>query len=250
MKIIIVEDEKLAAERLKTLLFDYDPLLTVCACMESIEETVQYLKQHPTPDLMILDIHLSDGHSFEIFNQVNFSGPVIFTTAYDQYALQAFKMLSIDYILKPVTQEALASAINKLKMFSSGFTSLEFNKLSTDLTENQYKKRFIGKVGQRLFYINAADIFLFEASNKIVHIIDQSNNRYLAEHNIEKIEQLVDPRKFFRLNRGNIVNISAVKQVKPYFNGRLKLTLKFDAGAEEIIISRDRVGKFKEWAAG
>jgi len=114
MKVVIVEDEKLAAERLQTLLKDYDTTVEVVACLESIEETVQYLKQKPHPDLLLLDIHLSDGHSFEIFKKVNYNKPVIFTTAYDNYALDAFKLFSVDYILKPVSLEALASVMNKL----------------------------------------------------------------------------------------------------------------------------------------
>ncbi len=249
MNVIIVEDEKLATERLQTLLKQYDPAVNISACLESVEETVHYLKQFPHPDVILLDIHLSDGHSFEIFKQISYNKPVIFTTAYDQYALEAFKICSIDYILKPVTQEALATAFNKLRSLSSSLPSFDMNKLQPIWEERLYKKRFIGKVGQRLFFIEAKDISFFQADNKVVHIIDKEGNRYIAEYTMEKLEGQLDPTYFFRLNRSTIVNISAIKQVKPYYNSRLKLLVKAASNTEEIIISRERVADFKQWAA-
>lgn len=158
MKVAVVEDEKLAVDRLKMLLKKYDPLVEIVCCLESIEETVQYLRQHQHPDLLLLDIHLSDGHCFEIFKQVNCNRPVIFTTAYDQYALDAFKMFSVDYILKPVTLEAMATAMNKLRSMPASFVRIDFGQLEPPVQNDNYKKRFLGKVGQRLFFIEAADI--------------------------------------------------------------------------------------------
>ena len=248
MKLIIVEDEKLAAERLKTLVKEYDPAIEVLVCLESVEETVQYLRHHASPDLLLLDIHLSDGHSFEIFSQVNYTKPVIFTTAYDQYALEAFKMFSIDYILKPVTLEALAVAINKYKNMASGFVSADFQRLIPQLTGREYKKRFLGKVGQRLFFVDTADIAYFQADNKVVYMYDKENNCYLVEHTMEKLAVMLNPKYFFRLNRRYIVNIDAVQQVKPYYNGRLKVSLKGQKHPDEMVISRERVSEFREWA--
>jgi DNA-binding LytR/AlgR family response regulator len=248
MKVIIVEDEKLAAERLVTLLNDYDASIEVMACLESIEETVQYLKQSAHPDVLLLDIHLSDGHSFEIFKQVSYSRPVIFTTAYDQYALEAFKMFSIDYILKPVTQEALAAALNKLKSVSVSFSAIDFNRILPEFKEQRYKKRFLGKVGQRLFFINTEDICFFQANNKIVYLIDKEGNRYVVEHTMENLENQLDPQQFFRLNRSFIVSIDAIQQVKPYYNSRLKLSVKCMTNQEDMVVSRDRVAEFKQWA--
>jgi DNA-binding LytR/AlgR family response regulator len=248
MKVIIVEDEKPASERLKTLLKEYDPGLEIQATLESIDETVQYLKQHSPPDIMLLDIHLADGHSFEIFNQINYNRPVIFTTAYDQYALEAFKMFSIDYILKPVTLEALASAINKYKTLSASFSSVELSRLAPVWKSSQYKKRFLGKVGQRLFFIDARDIAFFQADNKIVHLVDKEGHKYLADYTMEKLEAHLDPENFFRLSRKYIVNIDAIEQVKPYYNSRLKLQVKGASQNEEIIISRERVADFRLWA--
>lgn len=248
MKVIIVEDEKLAAERLKTLINDYDASIEIMACLESIEETVQYLKQSAHPDVLLLDIHLSDGHSFEIFKQINYNRPVIFTTAYDQYALEAFKIFSIDYILKPVTQEALASAINKLKSVSISLSAIDFNRVFPQLNIQRYKNRFLGKVGQRLFFINLEDICFFQADNKIVYLVDKEGNRYVVEHTVENLEDQLNPQQFFRLNRSFIVSIDAIQQVKPYYNSRLKLSVKYLTNQEDMVVSRDRVADFKQWA--
>lgn len=248
MRIIIVEDEKLAAERLVTILQEYDATVEVVACLESIEETVQYLKQHAHPDLLLLDIHLSDGHCFEIFKQVTYNKPVIFTTAYDQYALDAFKMFSIDYILKPVTQEALGAAFNKLRSLAVSFSAIDFNRLLPAWQHNRYKKRFLGKVGQRLFFIENNNIAYFQADNKIVYLVDREGNRYVIDYTMEKLEEELDPGSYFRLNRRFIVHIEAILQVKPYFNSRLKLAVKGAASTEDLVISRERVAEFKQWA--
>lgn len=247
MKVLIAEDEKLAAERLLTLISQYDEQIEIAACTESIEETVQYLKQHPHPDLLLLDIHLADGHSFEIFKQVNYNRPVIFTTAYDQYALDAFKIFSIDYILKPVTLEALAAAINKLRSIPAGFPE-GLNKQEPLVSEQSYKKRFLGKVGKRLFFINTDTIAYFQADNKIVYLVCKDGNRYVVEYTMEQLKELLDPQQFFRLNRSFIVNIHAIQQVKPWFNSRLKLSVQGNAGADDMVVSREKVAEFKLWA--
>ncbi|MBK9381570.1 MAG: response regulator transcription factor [Chitinophagaceae bacterium] len=248
MKVIIVEDEKLATERLQTLLKTYDSSIEIIACLESIEDTVHYLKNHSHPDLLLLDIHLSDGHSFEIFKQVSYNRPIIFTTAYDEYALDAFKMLSIDYILKPVSGEALATALNKFKSMSLSFSATDLSRVSQGWKEQRYKKRFLGKIGQRLFFIDAEEVAFFQADNKIVYLADKEGNRYIIDHTMERLEEQLDPQHFFRLNRKFIVNISAIQQVKPYYNNRLRLSVKGANQQEEMVISRERVADFKIWA--
>ncbi|MBK8143270.1 MAG: response regulator transcription factor [Chitinophagaceae bacterium] len=248
MKVIIVEDEKLATERLQTLLKTYDPSIEIIACLESIEDTVHYLKNHSHPDLLLLDIHLSDGHSFEIFKQVSYNRPIIFTTAYDEYALDAFKMLSIDYILKPVSGEALATALNKFKSMSLSFSATDLSRVSQGWKDQRYKKRFLGKIGQRLFFIDAEEVAFFQADNKIVYLADKEGNRYIIDHTMERLEEQLDPQHFFRLNRKFIVNISAIQQVKPYYNNRLRLSVKGANQQEEMVISRERVADFKIWA--
>ena len=248
MNVIIVEDEKLAAERLRTLLLAYDPAIMIAAVLESIEDTIQYLKKHAHPDILFLDIHLSDGHCFEIFKQVNYNKPVIFTTAYDQYALEAFRLFSVDYILKPVTQESLALAINKLNSLAASFSSVDLKSLQPIWEHRHYKKRFLGKVGQRLFFIETQNIAFFQADNKIVYMVDKESNRYITDTTIEKLEALLDPKCFFRLNRRYIINIEAIQQIKPYYNSRLKLSVLGAAQEDEMIISRDKVSGFKKWA--
>lgn len=248
MNVIIVEDEKLATERLITLLKRYDETIEVTACLESVEDTVRYLKQHPHPDLMLLDISLSDGQSFEIFRQVSYNRPVIFTTAFDQYALDAFKVFSIDYILKPVTQESLAAAINKLRSLSAGYAPVDFSRLSHPMIEQRFKKRFLGKVGQRLFFINADAIAFFRADDKIVYLADKEGNQFVVDHTLEQLADLLDPRQFFRINRSFIVSINAIQQVKPYYNSRLRVSVLGNGSSEDMVVSRDKVSEFKTWA--
>ncbi|MBL0356493.1 MAG: response regulator transcription factor [Chitinophagaceae bacterium] len=251
MDIVIIEDEILAAERLQTLIKKYDTSLNIITCLESIEEAVQWLQTKPHPDLLFVDIHLSDGHSFEIFKKVNLQKPVIFTTAFDNYALDAFRLFSIDYILKPVTAEALAAAINKYKTLSSGVLSNNYALLNDQVRENfntRYKNRFLAKVGQRSFFLQAQEVAYFFADNKIVYLVDREGNRFIINFTLEKLEPLLDPHDFFRINRKMIVHSNAIEQVKPYFNNRLKLTLKSIKADEEIIISRERVSDFKVWA--
>jgi DNA-binding LytR/AlgR family response regulator len=248
MKVVVVEDERLAAERLTTLLQEYDPSVQVMACLESVEETVTYLKAHAHPDLLLLDIHLSDGRSFDIFNQVQYNRPVVFTTAYDQYALEAFKMFSVDYILKPVAGDALAAALNKYRHIATSFSLPDYNRLVPHLQEQNSKKRFLGKVGQRLFFIDTENIAFFQADNKIVYLADKNGNRYVVDYTMERLEAVLDAKEFFRLNRRYMVRISAIEQVKPYYNNRLKLLVKGAQQQDEMIVSRERVADFRQWA--
>ncbi len=251
MNILIIEDEQLAQERLQMLIKAYDPAINIVGCLESVDETVTWLNTRPHPDLILLDIHLSDGQSFEIFKRTQTQKPIIFITAYENYAVDAFRLFSIDYILKPVTSEALAAAINKYKSLSHIFMPADYRLLMEqlkDATSNSYRNRFLAKVGQRLFFIAANDVSYFAADNKIVFLIDREGNRFVINNTIEKLETELNPKDFFRLNRKIIVHAEAIEQVKPYHNNRLKLQLKGAPGSEEIIISRDRVAEFKQWA--
>lgn len=251
MTTIIIEDEKLAAERLQLLLQQCDPGITVLAVMDSVEESIAWLKIKPLPDFILLDIHLADGSAFEIFGQVNIIAPVIFTTAYDQYALDAFKVLSIDYLLKPVTAEALTSSILKLKTLRQASTpAVNYNQLLQLLQQAQqkFKTRFVGKVGQKLFFIDTAEVAYFLADNKIVYLYATDGNRYIIEYTLEALEKMLDPKQFFRVNRSVIVKAMAINQVKPYINSRLKIIFKAGAQTEEAIVSREKVNDFRTWA--
>lgn len=251
MQVLIVEDEFVAAERLRLLLHRYDPTIEVVASLESIEDVVAHLNQNPHPDLLILDIHLSDGDSFEIFNRVPISKPVIFTSAYDQYAIDAFRLFSIDYILKPVTLEALGSAINKYRAMSNGFSNIDLSMLVPNLhsmLNKEYKSRFLGKIGTRLFFVESDEIAYFQADNKVVYLVDREGKKYLVDYTLEKLEAVLDPSKFFRLNRRYIVTLTAIQHIRPYYNNRLKLQVKGSAACDEMIISRERVSDFRAWA--
>lgn len=251
MNILLVEDEQLAQERLQQLINAYDPAINIMACLESVEETVNWFSTKPHPDLLLLDIHLSDGESFEIFRRTTIHKPVIFTTAYENYAIDAFQLFSIDYILKPVTAEGIASALNKYKNLSAAFAPKDYHQLIEQVKENtstNYKTRFLAKVGQRLFFIPAEDVAYFTADNKIVYLLDKTGNRFVINTTIETLETTLNPKCFFRLNRKIIINADAIEQVKPYQSNRLKLQLKGITNHEEIVISRERVAEFKKWA--
>jgi len=253
MNVLIIEDEMLAAERLQLLLQSYDPGIKVLAVLDSIEDSVQWLKTKPHPDLIFMDIQLSDGQSFDIFNQVRLHKPVIFTTAYDQYALDAFQHLSIDYILKPVTAEALANAMRKYQTLSSGFVPPNYSHWANqvkDSMQNRHKDRFLAKVGTRTFFIQTDEVAYFTADNKTVYLVDKEGNRFIINYSIEKLETQLDPYYFFRINRKTIVYSKMIDLVKPYYNNRLKLSIKNLKTDEEFIVSRERVSAFKKWADG
>ncbi|MCP9752298.1 LytTR family DNA-binding domain-containing protein [Ferruginibacter sp. HRS2-29] len=253
MNILIVEDEVLAAERVQLLVKRYDPSINILGSLESIEETVDWLKTRQHPDLLLMDIQLSDGHSFEIFKQATVNIPVIFTTAYDNFAIEAFKNFGIDYILKPVTAESLASSIQKYKALNSRipqYDEAEWMEKYKGITGIQYKDRFLARIGAKTFFIQTEDVCCFIADNKTVFLVDKNNNRFIINYSIEKLESVLDPHYFFRINRKMIVHSKGIELIKPYNNNRLKLSLKNISFGEEIIVSRERVQDFKKWAEG
>jgi two-component system, LytTR family, response regulator LytT len=251
MKVLIAEDEWLAAQRLQLLLREAAPDAEVVCVAESIDEAVRYLQQNEHPDLLLLDIHLSDGHSFEIFRRCEVKIPVIFTTAFDQYAIEAFKVFSIDYILKPITADALTQAMRKFHQVASLKKNTDYEALLqkiSNLKETRHKSRFLAKVGQKLFFVETEEVAYFQADNKVVYLVDKEGNRYIIDYTLDKLESLLDPSVFFRLNRRFMVRYSAIQHIKPFSNSRLKLSVKGVAAQEEIIISRERVSEFKLWA--
>jgi DNA-binding LytR/AlgR family response regulator len=251
MQTLIIEDELPAAQRLQFLLKQCDPAIEIKGFFDSVETSVQWLSANPSPDLILLDIHLADGSAFEIFRKTTVAAPIIFTTAYDQYAMDAFQVLSVDYLLKPVTSDSLSYALQKLKQFrQTSTTSIDYSELASIIAQAQqsYKRRFMGKVGSKLFFIHSADVICFMADNKIVYLFDREGNRYVIEQKLELLETMLDPTRFFRVNRSVIVSAFGITQVKPYLNGRLKIQLKACKDVPEIIVSRERVNDFKKWA--
>ena len=249
MRAVIIETELADAERLETMLYACDPSIAVLTRLSGVEEAVHWFHNHPAPDCVFLDVQLSDGTSFDIFKQIQPNIPVVITTHHPEHALAAFRLLCIDYLLKPFTIESLSAAIRKLHLLRGNAPDYAALKNLVSFPKPRYKQRFLGKVGQKLFFIEAANINCFMAENKIVYLFSADGFRYVVEHTLEQLEHLLDPECFFRINRSVIVNINAIEQVKPFLNSRLKLKMRF-AGVDEndLVISRERVPVFKQWA--
>ncbi|WP_340063835.1 LytTR family DNA-binding domain-containing protein [Ascidiimonas aurantiaca] len=249
MHIIIIEDEKPSARRLQRLLEKQN--VTVDVLLHSVEESVNWFSNHKNPDLIFLDIQLSDGLSFEIFDHVDIKSPIIFTTAFDEYALQAFKLNSIDYLLKPIDEDDLVTAINKFKerLPSKDKVSIDFEdikKLLINPLEREYKKRFTVKVGQHLKMITTDEIECFYSENKGTYAHTADGRNYLLETTLENLEKELAPDMFFRVSRKFVVNVNHIRDMISYTNSRLQVKMnKFND--IEIVVSRERVKDFKDW---
>lgn len=251
MKVLIIEDEQLAIERLRLLLQEYDSSIEIAATLDAVAPAVEWLNTHPAPDLVFLDIELGDGMCFTIFSETTIKCPVIFTTAYDHYALDAFKLFSIDYLLKPVTLQSLASAIQKYReMISFHDRYKDITTLLSVLqsTGKNYKERFLVKSGTRMFFIEEDKLLYFFADDKTVFLVDHEGTRFVIDFTLDRLHEMLNPKYFFRLNRKIICRITAIKEIKTYFNNRLSVLLQAGKTKDEIIISRDRVAAFKSWA--
>jgi len=249
MKVVIIEDEQPAARRLKRLLESLD--VKVEALLHSVAESVKWFKENKPPKLIFLDIQLSDGLSFEIFGKVAINSPIIFTTAYDEYALKAFKFDSVDYLLKPIDIDELVHALNQFKLRDSDNNTLQFNlehlkQLLVNPLDRQFKSRFTIKIGQRLKVIPIDEIVCFYSENKGTYLHTSQNRSYLLDSTLEQLEPQLEPSKYFRVNRANIVRLEAIKDIVSYTNNRLEIKLQqFDK--EKIIVSRNKVKSFKQW---
>lgn len=249
MKVIIIEDEKPAARRLKRLLDDMQ--IEVQAMLHSVSESIDWFLKNEHPDLIMLDIQLSDGLSFEIFDQIKINSAVILTTAYDEYALKAFKLNSIDYLLKPIDVDELKIAIDKFKSNYSKPQSLKIDieqikKLLVNPLDKDYKKRFTIKIGQHIRMVNTKDIECFYSENKASYLYSIENKNYLIDCSLEQLENELDPLIFFRVNRKFFINIEAIKDIISYTNSRLQIKLNH-FNEFDIIVSREKVKDFKHW---
>lgn len=246
MNVVIIEDEKLAAYELQDLLQACDPSIRVLAVIDSVKAAVEWL-QHHACDLIFLDIHLADDSGFRIFEQVKVSTPVIFTTAYDRYALKAFTLNSIDYLLKPVETDKLNAALLKFKNLKQVFGE-ELPRLMEESRKpgSHYQQRFMVQSGERTLPVMASDIGYFYAQHRYVVLFTLQNQQYVIDHTLDKLEQLLDPAHFFRINRQFIISSSAIKSMSSYTKGRLKIELQ-PASKEEAVVSVDRSPKFKLW---
>ncbi|MBT8291836.1 MAG: LytTR family DNA-binding domain-containing protein [Eudoraea sp.] len=249
MNVLIIEDEKPAARRLARLLNELD--VEVSTMLHSVEEAVEWFQKNEHPDLIFLDIQLSDGLCFEIFDVVEVKSAIIFTTAYDEYALQAFKLNSIDYLLKPIDDEELESAVKKYQNLKPDHNqiSLDFEdikKLLVNPLEREYKKRFTIRLGQHLKIINADEIECFYSENKGTYAATSEGRNYLLDTTLENLENELSPQIFFRVSRKFYININHIKDIISYTNSRLIIKLN-RYNEQEIIVSRERVKDFKLW---
>jgi DNA-binding LytR/AlgR family response regulator len=247
MNILIIEDEPQAAQRVEKLVKAIVPEAKIIAILDSVKNSVQWFTTNPSPDLVIMDIQLADGISFQIFEQCQVKSPVIFTTAYDEYALKAFKVNSIDYILKPVDADELKTAVQKYKSLNAAPEKmLESIGYAVQMLTKKFKERFVIKVGEHLKSIEANDILFFFSLEKTTFAQTADGRKHILDFTIDQLEGLLDTSKFFRINRKYMVNVKSIQDMISHSNSRVKLILK-TCDDPDVIVARERVQDFKDW---
>jgi len=245
MKVIIIEDESYAAEKLERQLKTIDRNITILAKLESVEDAVDWLRNN-SAELIFLDIHLGDALSFKIFEKVEVKTPIIFTTAYDQYAIQAFKLNSIDYLLKPVSKGDLQQALDKFSENQPNRQEVDYRQLLESLQQPDFQKRFMVYTGDKIKTIPVEEVAYFFAEGKYCYLISTDKTEYLIDQTLDKLEALLNPDSFFRINRQFIVSLSSIDEMYTYPKGRVKMVLK-PHNKKEAIVSVDRSPEFKKW---
>jgi DNA-binding LytR/AlgR family response regulator len=252
MKVLIIEDEYPAAERLEKLIRKLDPIIEVVGVLESVESALRWFGTRPPVDLIFSDIQLSDGLSFQIFETFPAHSPIIFTTSYDEYAIMAFKVKSIDYLLKPIKSKELDDAIAKYHALKKDFSPPAYARQVESLLDSlatsrkTYKTRFLVKNGDQLVPIAQEEVAYFYTANELACLVGNDGRQYLVDYTLEELEALVDPGYFFRLNRQFIARITGINKIHTYFNGKLKLELKPEI-PQEVVVSREKAPLFKAW---
>jgi len=256
MKVLIIEDEELAVKKLHKTLTTVDKDAQVVGIADSIRSSVDWLQNNPAPDLILMDIELSDGQSFEIFEQVQVKSTVIFTTSYDEFALKAFKVNSVDYLLKPIQKEDLQAALEKFRSIKSlyaGSTSSSainmdnlVKELQQKLQPKEYRKRFLVKHAQKLVSIETSEISYFYSDGRLNFFKTADNKKFVVDYTMDELEEMLDPEKYFRISRSFYVSIGSVDKIDDYFGNRLILSLR-PAVDKEALVSREKVTDFKKW---
>jgi len=249
MNALIIEDEPQAAQWMETLMKKIVPGVVILSKIDSISKSVEWIKNHPAPDIILMDIQLADGISFNIFEQCEVRSPVIFTTAFDEYALKAFKVNSIDYILKPVDEAELEAALRKyrsLSIDSKPNLKLDNIEQAIQMLTRRYKSRFVIKVGEHLRSIEVTDILFFVSLEKATFCYTRENRKNILDFTLDELEEILDPNSFFRINRKYIISANSIQDMISYTNSRLKLILK-NSDDNDVIVARERVQEFKEW---
>lgn len=251
MQVLIIEDEAIAAEKLAYLIKKHDPSITILETIDSVKNAVKWLKTYPSPDLIFLDIYLSDGISFEVFTQIRLDVPIVFTTAYNEFAIKAFELNSIAYLLKPIKYEEVVRSLDKFKTLRQSFSqtqTIDYDALIAMITQQKknYKERFLVKVGQKIHSIPVEEVAYFYTESKIVFLVTHDNRRFPVDYYLDQLIDLLDPREFMKINRQFVIRHSSIVNMFPYSNSRIKITLN-PSVKKDIIISTEKSSDFKDW---
>jgi DNA-binding LytR/AlgR family response regulator len=248
MNVLIIEDERHAAEKLRKLLVAVIPLINISGVLESVGKSVEWLMTHPSPDLIFMDIQLDDGICFEIFDSIKIQTPVIFTTAFDEYALRAFKVNSVDYLLKPIDKNQLNAAIEKYKLLYTerSYINPGLEKLLTQFSSS-FKSRFFVRIGEHCKSVPVEEIKFFYIIERSTFMKTVTMNNYDLDYSLDQLQKLLDPAKFFRINRTHIINLHFVSDIITFSANRLKVNLKGEKEESDLIVSREKVPAFRQW---
>ncbi len=251
MKILLIEDEDLAVKKLRKTLSSVDMTIEIVGTTDSIKSSVEWLATNPAPDLILMDIELADGQSFEVFNLIEVKSPVIFTTSYDEFALKAFKVNSVDYLLKPIQKEELAAALEKFRRLKGeGHASVNLegllNELQQKLQPKEFRKRFLVKQGQKLVSVEIEQIAYFFSDGRLNFFKTTDNRMFVVDYTMEELEEMLDPGKYFRISRSFYVSADSIDKIDDYFGNRLILGLKPNVD-KQTLVSREKVTAFKKW---
>jgi DNA-binding LytR/AlgR family response regulator len=247
MNVLIIEDERLAADKLELMLLKIDSEINVLARLESVLDSINWLNAHNKADLIFMDIQLDDGICFEIFDSVKIETPIIFTTAYDSYAIKAFQVNSVDYLLKPIEEQALVKALEKYRQI---FTSNQYHNDKLNLLYDQiiqnYKTRFFVKIGNHFHSVSVDEIQCFMIQERATFLKSTKGKKYDLDYSLDQLQKLVDPSKFFRINRNYLIHIDSIQDIYSYSSNRLGVKLKM-LDHLDMIVSREKVADFKKW---
>lgn len=248
MKVVIIEDEKLSADHLELLIRKLDIEITIVDKLDTVKSAIRAFEAGLICDLIFIDIHLADGNSFEIFNRIEIKTPLIFTTAYDNYAIQAFKQNSIDYMLKPISFDDLSNAIHKFKRNQQIIDRQMFDSFTRAYRQfnGPYKERFIVKTGENIEVVHSSDIHHLESKDSLTFLITHKGKKYIIDYTLEQLEKILLPSDFFRINRKTIIHIQSIDKVRTFLNNRLTVSSKY-LDTESNVVSRERVPDFKKW---
>jgi two-component system, LytTR family, response regulator LytT len=254
MKVLIIEDELPAARQLTKMLAQADDTIKVIEVIDSVEASIKWLNTFPTPDAVFMDIQIADGLSFDIFNHVEIPCPVVFTTAFDQYAIKAFKVNAVDYLLKPIDEDELNDVLHKIRnakpdiqnLIPPSYNAVFMQNVLSHIKKTDFKERFLIKQGQNFASVETIDIAYFFSEDGFTQICGFNGKKHIIENTLDELETVLNPKDFSRINRKMIVQLKAIQKISPYFNGRLKLEL-MPVYKEEIYVARERVTDFKAW---